>query len=171
MLQSPLPSYPPAESNPRQSSTKAMTTPPLYELLFAQTKSISPRPTPSVLHQSNKPLSRCESSKTTDNLHQDASVDPGLNPSLDSDHALITLAFPSTTWSSCPSPQWTTPRSGSGLKLTPSSSVTRLESHHWPVLPPILPDRGEKLALPATYGPFTASSLPGAMLLPTFLGA
>ncbi|XP_044042403.1 uncharacterized protein LOC122871396 isoform X2 [Siniperca chuatsi] len=141
-MQSTLASYPPAGSNPRQSSMNTTTTPPLYELLFSQTKPLPPRPMSGVLPQSDKPLSRRESAKTTENLHKDACVDPGLNPSLDSDHGLITLAFPSATWSSCPSPQRTTPRSGSGPKLTPSSSVTQLESHRWPVLPPISPVRG-----------------------------
>lgn len=135
-MQSPLASYPPAASNPRQSSTNATTAPLLYEPLFGQTKLLSPRPTSGLLPQSVS-LSRRESAKTTENLHQVSSVDH-------SDHGLITLAFPSATWSSCPSPQRTTNRSGSGPKLTPSASVTRLESHRWPVLPPISPVRGEK---------------------------
>lgn len=144
-MHSPLASCPPAGSTPRRSSTNITTTPALYEPLFGQPKPLSPRPTSGVLPQSDKPLSRRES---TNNLHQDASLDPFPNPSLDSDHGLITLAFPSTTWSSCPSPQRTTPHSGSGPNLTPSASVTRLESHRWPVLPPITPVRGEKLSLP-----------------------
>ncbi|KAM6961588.1 uncharacterized protein LKV04_020608 [Tautogolabrus adspersus] len=81
---------------------------------------------------------------TTSNLHEPAaSTDPALNPYLDSDPGLVTLAYPSATWSSCPSPLRTTPpRSGSRPKLTPTASVTRLESHRWPVLPPISPVRG-----------------------------
>lgn len=143
VMKSPFASYPSAGSNPRQSSTNATATPPLYEPIFGQTKPLSPRPKSIVLHKSVKPLSRRESTKT-ENLHEDASIDPDLHPSLDSDHGLITLAFPSTTWSSCPSPQMTTPSSGSGPRLTPSASVARLESHRWPVLPPISPVRGEK---------------------------
>lgn len=143
VVRSPSASYPPAESNPRYSSMNTTTTPPLYEPVFGRTEPLSPRRTSGFSLQSDK-LSRRESTVTTENLHQDAPVDPGLNPSLDSDHGLITLALPSATWSSCPSPQWTTPHSGSGPKLTPSASLTRLESHHWPVLPPISPVGGEK---------------------------
>ncbi|XP_037615720.1 uncharacterized protein LOC119482364 isoform X1 [Sebastes umbrosus] len=138
--QSPSASYSPAGSNLRQSSTNATTTPPLYEPIFCQTKPLSPRPMSGVLPPSDKPLSRCKSTKTREDLHPDASVDAGHHPSLDSDHGLVTLAFPSATWSSCPSPQRSTPRSGSGPKLTPSAS--RLESHRWSVLPPISPVRG-----------------------------
>ncbi|XP_029318070.1 protein transport protein SEC31-like [Cottoperca gobio] len=134
VMESPSGSSPPAGCNPRQSSTNATATPPLCEPL-------PPRPTSGVRPPSDEPLSRRESAKT-EKLHQDASADPGLHPSLDSDHGLVTLAFPSTTWSSCPSPQMTTPRSGSGPKLTPPASVTLLESHRWPVLPPISPVRG-----------------------------
>ncbi|XP_073336984.1 uncharacterized protein [Pagrus major] len=141
VMQSPLASCPPAGSNPHRSSTNTTTTPALREPLFGQTKALSPRPMSGVLPQLDIPPSRPESPKTSENL-MNASLDPGLNPSSDSDHGLITLAFPSATWSSCPSPQWTTPRSGSGPKLTPSALVTRLESHRWPVLPPISPVRG-----------------------------
>ncbi|KAI3366626.1 hypothetical protein L3Q82_009313 [Scortum barcoo] len=156
-MRSPLASYPPAGNNPRQSSTDVMTAPPLGEPLFGQTKSFTPRPTSGVLPQSEKPLSRHESPKTTENLHQDASVDPGLNPSLDSDHGPVTLAFPSATWSSCPSPQMTTPRSGSGPKLASSASGTRLESHRWPVLPPISPVRGRSGTAASRYSELSCS--------------
>lgn len=144
MIQSPLASCPPPGSNPRRSSTNTTTPPVLCEPLLGQTKPLSPRPTSDVPPQTDITQSRRESTKTTENLNKGASLDPGLNPSSDSDRGPITLAFPSTTWSSCPSPQRTTPRSGSGPKLTPSASVTRLESHRWPVLPPISPVRGEK---------------------------
>ncbi|XP_068573341.1 histone-lysine N-methyltransferase 2D isoform X1 [Cebidichthys violaceus] len=143
VMKSPSASYPPAGSNPRQSPTNATATPPLYEPLFGQTKPLSPPLQSAVLPQSDKPLSRSESAKITKNLQLVASVDPGLHTSLASDHGLVTLAFPSATWSSCPSPQRTTPHSsGSGPKLTPSASVTRLDSHRWSVLPPISPVRG-----------------------------
>lgn len=138
VMQSPLASPPLEGSIPGRSATNSTTTPAIYEPVFGQTKPLSPRPTSGVLPQSDKPLSIGHES--TENLHRDASLDPALNPSLD----LLTVAFPSATWSSCPSPEETTPRSGSGLKLTPSASLTRLESHHWPVLPPISPVRGEK---------------------------
>lgn len=134
----------PAGSKPHQSTTKT-TTPPPYKPVFGQTKpSPSPRPISSICSHSDKPVSSSRSIKTAENLHKDASIDPGLNPSIDSDHGLVTLTFPSTTWSSCPSPQRTTPRSASGAKLTPSPPVSRLESHRWPVLPLISPVRGEK---------------------------
>ncbi|XP_030296066.1 nascent polypeptide-associated complex subunit alpha, muscle-specific form-like isoform X2 [Sparus aurata] len=142
VIQSPLASCPPPGSNPRRSSTNTTTPPVLCEPLLGQTKPLSPRPTSDVPPQTDITQSRRESTKTTENLNKGASLDPGLNPSSDSDRGPITLAFPSTTWSSCPSPQRTTPRSGSGPKLTPSASVTRLESHRWPVLPPISPVRG-----------------------------
>ncbi|KAE8281300.1 hypothetical protein D5F01_LYC20278 [Larimichthys crocea] len=99
-----------------------------------------------VLPQSDKPLSIGREST-------DASLDPALNPSLD----LLTVAFPSATWSSCPSPEETTPRSGSGLKLTPSASLTRLESHHWPVLPPISPVRGRCGTTASRYSELSCS--------------
>lgn len=138
VMQSPLAS-PPEGSIPGRSATSSTTNSrPFYEPVFGPTKPLSPRPMSGVLPQSDKPLSIGRES--TENLHRDASLDPALNPSLD----LLTVAFPSATWSSCPSPEETTPRSGSGLKLTPSASLTRLESHHWPVLPPISPVRGEK---------------------------
>ncbi|XP_032361514.1 histone-lysine N-methyltransferase 2D [Etheostoma spectabile] len=157
VMESPVASYPPARSNPRPSSVNATATPPLYEPLFGQTKPLSPRPKSVILTKSDEPLSRCESTKTPENLHQDASIDPDLHPSLDSDHGLITLAFPSATWSSCPSPQMTTPRSGSEPKLTPSASVTRLESHRWPVLPPISPVRGRCGSAASRYSELSCS--------------
>ncbi|XP_036976974.1 mucin-5AC isoform X1 [Acanthopagrus latus] len=141
VMQSPLASCPPAGSSPRPTSTNITTTPALREPLLGQTKALSPRPTSGVPPQTDIALGRCESPKTK-NLHNGASLDPGVNSSSGSDHGPITLAFPSATWSPCPSPQRTTPRSGSGPKLTPSASVTRLESHSWPVLPPISPVRG-----------------------------
>ncbi|XP_035536539.1 mucin-5AC-like [Morone saxatilis] len=153
----PSPPYSPAGSNPRRSSANTATTPQLYEPLFGQIKPLSTRPTSAVLPQSDKPMSRLESSKTAENLHQDASLDPALNPSLDSDHGVITLPFPSATWSSCPSPQRTTPRSGSGPKLTPSASVTQLESHRWPVLPPISPVRGRCGTAASRYSELSCS--------------
>lgn len=137
VMQSPLASYPAARSSPHQSTSR--TTPPLCDLLLGQTTPLSPRPTSSVRPHSEKPAS---SHKSTNTLLQDASVDPGLNLSLDSNRCLVTPAFPSATWSSCPSPQRTTYRSGSGAKLT--SSPPQLESHRWSVLPPISPVRGEK---------------------------
>eukprot|EP00064_Thunnus_orientalis_P021719 superscaffoldBa00006787_g21887 len=150
VMQSPLASSPPAESNPHQSTST--TTPPPCELLFSQTKPLSPRPTSSIRPRSDKPVS---SRRSTKNLIQDTSIDPGLNPSLDSDHGLVTLAFPSTTWSSCPSPQRTTYRSGSVAKLT--SSPPQLESHRWPVLPPISP---VKVELPLTMKRGTVPAWP-----------
>ncbi|XP_042367685.1 histone-lysine N-methyltransferase 2B [Plectropomus leopardus] len=141
VMKTPVAFSPPAISNPLQSSTNATATPPLCKPLFGQTKPLSPRPASAVFPQLVKPLSRHQSAKTTENLHLDVSADPGLHPPLDSDRGLVTLAFPSTTWSSCPSPQSSTRRPGSGPKLTPSAS-DRLESHHWPVLPPISPVRG-----------------------------
>ncbi|KAM3588125.1 uncharacterized protein V6R79_021835 [Siganus canaliculatus] len=101
----------------------------------------SPRPAPSLLPQLHKPSHRLESDATSETLCPDASVDTGLNPSSESDQGLLNLAFPSATWSSCPSPQRTTSRSGSGPKLTPSASSARLESQRWSVLPPISPSR------------------------------
>ncbi|XP_019202854.1 uncharacterized protein LOC102082573 isoform X4 [Oreochromis niloticus] len=147
----PLASSPPEESDLHQSfkeSTTAdtTTTPVLYEPLFGQTKPFSPRPIPAIHCNSEKPQSSNRSTKTPQNIHLEAFVAPAdLNVSLDSDQG-ATLAFPSTTWSSCPSPQRTTPHSGSLAKLTPSPPMSRLESHHWPVLPPISPVRGRSAA-------------------------
>ncbi|XP_042258493.1 uncharacterized protein LOC121890373 isoform X2 [Thunnus maccoyii] len=150
VMQSPLASSPPAGSNPHQSTST--TTPPPCELLFSQTKPLSPRPTSSIRPCSDKPVS---SRRSTKNLIQDTSIDPGLNPSLDSDHGLVTLAFPSTTWSSCPSPQRTTYRSGSVAKLT--SSPPQLESHRWPVLPPISPVKGRCVSAASRYSELSCS--------------
>ncbi|KAM7367245.1 hypothetical protein PAMP_015160 [Pampus punctatissimus] len=150
VMQSPLPSNPPAVSSPQQSTST--TTPPLSELLVGQTKPLSPRPTSNIHPHSKKPAS---SRKSTKNLLHDASVDPDPNPSLDSDHGLLTLAFPSTTWSSCPSLQKTTYCSGSGAKLTPSPP--QLESHHWPVLPPISPVKGRCGSAASRYSELSCS--------------
>ncbi|KAM7378390.1 hypothetical protein PAMA_013342 [Pampus argenteus] len=151
VMQSPLPSYPPAVSSLHQSTSTTM--PPLSELLVGQSKPISPRPTSSIHPHSEKPASR---RKSTKNLLQDASIDPGPYPSLDSDHGLLTLAFPSATWSSCPSLQRTTYCSGSGAKLTPSSPP-QLESHRWPVLPPISPVKGRCGSAASRYSELSCS--------------
>ncbi|XP_027147733.1 uncharacterized protein LOC113748379 [Larimichthys crocea] len=146
VMQSPLAS-PPEGSIPGRSATSSTTNSrPFYEPVFGPTKPLSPRPMSGVLPQSDKPLSIGREST-------DASLDPALNPSLD----LLTVAFPSATWSSCPSPEETTPRSGSGLKLTPSASLTRLESHHWPVLPPISPVRGRCGTAASRYSELSCS--------------
>ncbi|XP_040005299.1 uncharacterized protein LOC120801970 [Xiphias gladius] len=150
-MQLPPASYPPTRS------MNTTTNLPLYEPLFGQTTLLSPRPTSGLHPNSDKPLSVSKSIKTAEDLQQDAFVDPGLNPSLDSDHGLVTLAFPSATWSSCPSPQRTTPCSGSGPKLTPSPAVSRLESHRWPVLPPISPVRGQCGTVASRYSELSCS--------------
>ncbi|XP_062300216.1 uncharacterized protein LOC134004836 [Scomber scombrus] len=150
VMQSPLASYPAARSNPHQSKSK--TTPPLCDLLLGQTTPLSPRPTSSVRPHSEKPAS---SRKSTKSLLQDAFIDPGLNPSLDSNRCLVTPAFPSATWSSCPSPQRTTYRSGSGAKLT--FSPPQLESHRWSVLPPISPVRGRCGSAASRYSELSCS--------------
>lgn len=134
-----------------------------------QTKPFSPRPLSAIHLNSDKPQRSNRSAKVPRNVHLEASVAPGdLNLSLDSDQGAA-LAFPSTTWSSCPSQQRTTPRSGSAAKLTPSPSVSRLESHSWPVLPPISPARGEKWAWPH-MGCSQPPPYPATALLPTFIG-
>ena len=140
-MQSTSSSCPPAESNARLSSESITTTSAHHGPLCSQPEPLSPRTSSAVLPQVDKPLIRHDSAN---DVHQEASLDPVPNPSFDSDHGLTTLAFPSTTWSSCPSPRRTTSCSGSGPNLTPSAPVTRLESQHWPVLPPISPVRGEK---------------------------
>lgn len=153
LMQLPLASSPPEESDLHQSFKKNTTadstaTPVFYEPLFGQTKPFSPRPIPAIHCNSEKPQSSKRSTKIPQNIHLEAFVAPAdLNTSLDSNQG-ATLAFPSTTWSSCPSPQRTTPHSGSLAKLTPSPPMSRMESHRWPVLPPISPVRGEKWAWP-----------------------
>ncbi|CAG04162.1 unnamed protein product [Tetraodon nigroviridis] len=77
-----------------------------------------------------------------ENLPAEASAGPVSGPFSDSDPCLATLAFPSTTWSSCPSPERTTPRSGSGAGLSPSASAAGPDPHRWPLLPPISPVKG-----------------------------
>ncbi|XP_060925151.1 histone-lysine N-methyltransferase 2D isoform X2 [Limanda limanda] len=129
-----LPSLPPSGSDPHQPS---LNIPPVCEPLFGQTTPLSSRPTSRLHPNSDKPLS---SRQSTRSLPGEAFVD--LHPSSDSDRGLVPLAFPSATWSSCPSPQTTSPRSGSAAGLSPSPPLSRLESHRWPVLPPISPVRG-----------------------------
>ncbi|XP_035762530.1 uncharacterized protein LOC102781111 isoform X2 [Neolamprologus brichardi] len=151
LMQLPLASSPPEESDHHQSFKKNTTadstaTPVFYEPLFGQTKPFSPRPIPAIHCNSEKLQSSKTSTKIPQNIHLEAFVAPAdINTSLDSDQR-ATLAFPSTTWSSCPSPQRTTPHSGSLAKLTPSPPMSRLESHRWPVLPPISPVRGRSAA-------------------------
>ncbi|XP_036800710.1 uncharacterized protein LOC110490429 isoform X8 [Oncorhynchus mykiss] len=73
---------------------------------------------------------------------------PYSDPSLDPNPDHTTLAFPSDTWQSCPSPQCritTRPGSGLGSGLTSSPVVVESQdwtSHRWSVLPPISPVRG-----------------------------
>ncbi|XP_055368105.1 uncharacterized protein LOC114861695 isoform X2 [Betta splendens] len=122
----------PAGPTPHGSTTSTTTHPP-YEPDSRQTKAFSPRPTSSIQSHSHKPLSSSRSSKPAEKLPHDASTDPALNLSLPSDHGLVTLTFTPTTWSSCPSPQRSTP---------PSPPLSGLESQRWPVLPPISPVRG-----------------------------
>ncbi|KAK2882883.1 hypothetical protein Q8A73_021816 [Channa argus] len=132
---------PPAGASPHQSARKP-TTPPLCKPAFGQTKPLSPHSTSSIHPHSAKPASASKSTKSAQNLHQDSPTDPGFIPSLGSDQGPVTLTFPSTAWSSCPSPPRTTPPLESRTKLTDSPLVSRLESHRWPVLPPISPVRG-----------------------------
>ncbi|XP_023275137.1 flocculation protein FLO11-like [Seriola lalandi dorsalis] len=155
VVQLPPASHPPAGSNPHRSPTIASANPPLYEPLFGRTKPLSSRSASGLHPDSDKPLSR--STKTSEHLHPGALVGPGLDPSLDSDHGRVTLTFPSATWSSCPSPQRTTPRSGSGAKLTPSPAASGLESHRWPVLPPISPVRGRCGTAASRYSELSCS--------------
>ncbi|KAK2859163.1 hypothetical protein Q5P01_003783 [Channa striata] len=147
---------PPAGSSPHQSTLKTFT-PPLHKPVFGQTKALSPHSTSSIRPPADKPVSASKSTNTAENLHQDSPTAPGFNPSLDSDRGLVTLAFPSTTWSSCPSPQRTTPRSVSGAGLTDSSPLSRLESPRWPVLPPISPVRGRCGTAASRYSELSCS--------------
>lgn len=151
-------SSPPTSLNLHQSfKNNTVTTPPLYEAVFGQTKFLSPQLVQGVHSNSDNPLSSSRCTNPAENIQPDTTMAAGLNPS---DQAHPSLALPSATWSSCPSPQRSTLHSGSGAKLTPSSAVSRLESQRWPILPPISPVRGEKWALLATYRQFTAFSLP-----------
>nr|XP_043876578.1 uncharacterized protein LOC122766049 isoform X1 [Solea senegalensis] len=142
-LQSPVVRHTAAGTRSHQSSTtnttNTTTSLPLHEQVFGQTKHLSPHPTSHLRPILDKPSSSNTKHKTAEIQHRDVVTDPGLDPSWDSNHGLVPLAFPSTTWSSCPSPEsTTTPHcSGSGAKLTPSPPP--LQSHRWPVLPPISP--------------------------------
>lgn len=133
----PLGSCPSPGSSQSCSSVNIPSAATLGDPIFGQLSPFSPH---SVFPPSSDPFRH----ESAENVPTEASVGPVSDPFSDSDHCLATLAFPSTTWSSCPSPQRTTPRSGSGPGLTPSASVTRLESHRWPILPPISPIKGEK---------------------------
>ncbi|XP_056281227.1 uncharacterized protein C6orf132 isoform X2 [Pseudoliparis swirei] len=111
------------------------------------------------LRRSEKPLSGRESSGITTSLPPDAPPDRRLHPATASDRALVTTAFPSATWSSCPSPQRTTPSrsSGSGPPPTPSASGTGLESRRWSVLPPISPAGGRCVSAASRYSELSCS--------------
>ncbi|KAM4569994.1 uncharacterized protein PAE49_009251 isoform 2-T2 [Odontesthes bonariensis] len=138
VMQVPLVSYSSAGSNLRRSSENTITTTPAQdEPLCGQ-----PKPTTPGIHPKSEKPESSRSRKTTKTPHLDTPADPSLNLSLSCDQGDATFVFPSTTWSSCPSPQRTTPHSWSGAKLTPSLPASRLESHRWPVMPPISPVRG-----------------------------
>lgn len=136
-MASPLVSRPSAGSSPSCSSVTIPTTSPLCQPISGQLSPFSP-------HTVVPPPSQPFRHDSTENLPTAASAGPASDPFSDSDHCLATLAFPSTTWSSCPSPQRTTPRSGSAPGLSPPASVSGLECHRWPILPPISPVKGEK---------------------------
>lgn len=127
-------------------SCSSETTSPLNQLLPAQDKPLTSDSISDILPQSNPDLNSGEHTKTKEDLHQVATIVPGLDLPSDPVHGLVALPSPSSTWSSCPSPQQSTARSGSAAKLTPSPSAGQQEwlSHRWPVLPPISPVRGEK---------------------------
>ncbi|XP_041637040.1 uncharacterized protein LOC121505638 [Cheilinus undulatus] len=154
-LHPPVIKSPSAGSKSHRSSMKTMASPPFNKPLSDQVRSISSYP-----ESECKPPSRCGSTTKTENHHQAASKELALNPHPDSDPGLVMFAFPSTTWSSCPSPQRTTsarPRSASGPKLTPPASVTRPECQHWPVLPPISPIRGRCDTAASRYSELSCS--------------
>ncbi|KAM9704837.1 uncharacterized protein ACNS7B_001264 isoform 1-T1 [Menidia menidia] len=128
-------------SNRRSLETNTGPGPPRDEPLC-----VSPNPPmTSLRHKSEKPVSS-RSRNTAENLQPDLPADPSLKLSLFRDQGGATLAFPSTSWSSCPSPQRSGQRSDSGPVLTPSPPTSRLESRRWPVLPPISPVRGRSAA-------------------------
>lgn len=124
--------------------TSSTSIPPLCKSLCDQPNLCSPCPVPTNQTNSDKPLSSRRSSKTAENINPDTSTDASFSqfPFPDEEHA--TLEFPSITLSPRLSPLRTSPRSGLGAKLTPSPPQSRLESHRWPILPPISPVRGER---------------------------
>lgn len=129
-----LTSSPGAESIRQRAASRAV--PPTEELRSGRTE---PRPDSSAVHLlSDDPANVCES----ENLLLDASTDP--HPPSESEPGLALLAYPSATWSSCPSLQRTSRWSGSGPDLPPSPPQGQLDPHRWPVLPPISPVKGEK---------------------------
>ncbi|XP_034529478.1 pollen-specific leucine-rich repeat extensin-like protein 2 isoform X3 [Notolabrus celidotus] len=142
--------------SPSALTMRATTTSPLCERPSRPDEPdepLSPRLTSGVLPQPDEP-----SAELTESHHRAASTDPAFNPCTDSNPGLTALAFPSATWSSCPSPQRTTPpRPDSRQKLTPSVSLTPLESHRWSVLPPISPVRGRCATAASRYSELSCS--------------
>ncbi|XP_074554879.1 uncharacterized protein LOC141810914 [Halichoeres trimaculatus] len=138
VMLSPSASNTPSTTNPNQTTLTPAAATPFCEGGFRPEYALSPRPTSGVLHQSDRAQRRRERAEMTEVYPRASSTDPVVNAHTDSNPGLFASAFHSATWSSCPTP----PRSGSGPKLSPSTSLSRLESHHWPVLPPISPSRG-----------------------------
>ncbi|MED6275346.1 hypothetical protein CHARACLAT_025644, partial [Characodon lateralis] len=85
---------------------------------------------------SDKPQRRKRMTKTTGSINLDTSTECVTNLSLSADEEMNKHVFP------CRSPLGTIPGLQSGAKLTPSPPPSRLDSHRWPVLPPISPNRG-----------------------------
>lgn len=117
-LPSPLPNHPSSYS------------PALQEPICdpARTRSLQPE-------SAVQALSRSQSGQR---LHQDT-PSRTLAESSSGGRPVLPVTFPSTTWSSCPSPQ-----SSMSPNLSPSGPAARLESLRWPVLPSISPIRGGK---------------------------
>ncbi|XP_016889459.1 uncharacterized protein LOC103382581 [Cynoglossus semilaevis] len=126
---------------PQQSFTNNFTSKsPLCEPVFDQIQHPSSRPSSHLQPVLDKPPSRHHGIIKEDNYNQDVFTEPVPDSSLVSDQGHLPLALTSATWSSCPSPQRSTPRSRE--KLNPSPPPGVLQSQCWSVLPPITPFKG-----------------------------
>lgn len=144
-----------ASSSPvRSNFSKSTSTPAAASRLcgrvFGPEAALSPLLTPSNLPPSDQPPIRSGSAEI---YRRAAFTDPQDVTGSASNPALITSALHSDTWSSCPTPPT------SGPKLSPSASMSRLESQRWSVLPPISPVRGK-----VTINPKIRRSPPNAKI-------
>ncbi|MEQ2310761.1 hypothetical protein AMECASPLE_012522 [Ameca splendens] len=139
MMQSPVTSFTPTEltlQQPLKNSTCKSASSLPEKLSDEFRRACSPVSAPGAKSTSDKPQSTKRMTKTAGSINLDTSTECVTNLSLSADEELNKRVFP------CRSPLGTIPGLQSGAKLTPCPPPSRLDSHRWPVLPPISPNRG-----------------------------
>ncbi|XP_023205683.1 uncharacterized protein LOC111611801 [Xiphophorus maculatus] len=123
-----------ASSSPTESTFKQ----PLKKSTYRSTSSLQektsdefhqpryPNPAPVAKSTSDEPQSIKQMTEVTENINQETSKED------------VTSLSPDKELNE----RRSVPRSGSGPKLSPTPPPSQLDSHHWPVLPPISPKRG-----------------------------